>query len=77
MAANKPRPADLRVEAQTGVQTGVNEDKPHLAPLKVSRVLHAKRETVFKAWSNADHVRRWFCPETFTVPDAKVEMRVG
>ena len=47
------------------------------APLKLSRVLHARRETVFKAWSSADHVKRWFSPETYTVPDAKVEMRVG
>ena len=46
-------------------------------PLKLSRTFHAPRVTVFKAWSSADHVKRWFCPETFTVPDAKVEMRVG
>jgi uncharacterized protein YndB with AHSA1/START domain len=46
-------------------------------PLRLSRVFHARRETVFKAWSSADHVKRWFSPETFTVPDAKIEMRVG
>jgi uncharacterized protein YndB with AHSA1/START domain len=48
-----------------------------LAPLKLSRVFHARRETVFKAWSSAEHVKRWFAPEPCTVPDAKVEMRVG
>jgi uncharacterized protein YndB with AHSA1/START domain len=47
------------------------------APLRLSRVLHAPRETVFKAWSSADHVKRWFCPETYTIPDAKVQMHVG
>ena len=46
-------------------------------PLRLSRVLHARRETVFKAWSSADHVKRWFGPASFTVPDATVEMRVG
>ena len=46
-------------------------------PLKISRTFHAPRETVFKAWSSADHVKRWFSPETYTVSDAKVEMRVG
>jgi uncharacterized protein YndB with AHSA1/START domain len=46
-------------------------------PLRLSRVFHARRETVFKAWSTAEHVRRWFSPETFTVPDATVDMRVG
>jgi uncharacterized protein YndB with AHSA1/START domain len=46
-------------------------------PLRLSRVLHARRETVFKAWGSTDHVKRWFCPETFTVSDASVQMRVG
>ena len=46
-------------------------------PLRLSRVFHAPRETVFKAWSSADHVKRWFSPETFTVSDAKVQMHVG
>jgi uncharacterized protein YndB with AHSA1/START domain len=47
------------------------------APLRVSRVFSAPRETVFKAWSSADHIKRWFCPDTYSVPEAKVEMRVG
>ena len=46
-------------------------------PFRISRVFHARRETVFKAWSSADHVKRWFSPETYSVPDAKVEMHVG
>ena len=46
-------------------------------PLRLSRLLHARRETVFEAWSSGDHVKRWFAPDTFTVPDAKVEMHVG
>jgi uncharacterized protein YndB with AHSA1/START domain len=47
------------------------------APLRVSRVFSASRETLFKAWSSADHVKRWFCPNGYSVPEAKVEMRVG
>jgi uncharacterized protein YndB with AHSA1/START domain len=47
------------------------------APLRLSRVFHAPRETVFKAWSSADHVKRWFSPETYSVSDATVDMRVG
>jgi len=46
-------------------------------PLRLSRVFHARPETVFKAWSSADHVKRWFSPQTYSVSDAKVEMRVG
>ena len=48
-----------------------------LAPVRVSRTFAAPRETVFRAWSSADHVKRWFCPTGFTVPEARVEMRVG
>jgi uncharacterized protein YndB with AHSA1/START domain len=47
------------------------------APVRVSRTFSAPRETVFKAWSSADHVKRWFCPDGYSVPEAKVEMRVG
>jgi uncharacterized protein YndB with AHSA1/START domain len=46
-------------------------------PLRVSRVFSAPRETVFKAWSSAEHVKRWFCPKGYSVPEATVEMRVG
>ena len=46
-------------------------------PLRITRTFHARRETVFKAWSTADHVRNWFSPQTYSVADAEVEMRVG
>jgi uncharacterized protein YndB with AHSA1/START domain len=57
----------------------VNEDAAgrNPPPLKLSRVLRARPETVFKAWSAADHVKRWFSPQTYTVSDAKVDMHVG
>jgi uncharacterized protein YndB with AHSA1/START domain len=32
---------------------------------------------VFKAWTSAEHVKRWFAPETYAIPEARVEMRVG
>jgi uncharacterized protein YndB with AHSA1/START domain len=47
------------------------------APLRLSRVFHAPRETVFAAWGAAEHVRRWFSPAGYTAPDARVEMRAG
>ncbi len=46
-------------------------------PLRLSRVFHARRETVFRAWSSVDHVKRWFSPESYTIPDATVELRAG
>ena len=44
-------------------------------PVRISRTLHAPRELVFKAWSPADHVKRWFAPAGFTVPEANVGCR--
>jgi uncharacterized protein YndB with AHSA1/START domain len=61
-------------QAAEAQQAAVGQQPP---PLRLSRVLHARRETVFKAWSSGDHLKRWFAPDTFTVPDAKVEMHVG
>jgi len=46
-------------------------------PLRISRLLHAKRETVFRAWSSAEHVKNWFAPAHFTVPQAEVDLRPG
>ena len=54
-----------------------NADAHQPPPLRISRTFHAPRTSVFAAWSTADRVKRWFSPETYTVSDAKVEMRVG
>lgn len=46
-------------------------------PLRLSRIFPAPRALVFAAWSAEEHVRRWFCPAGYTVPEARVEMRLG
>jgi uncharacterized protein YndB with AHSA1/START domain len=45
--------------------------------LVISRIFPASRELVFQAWSSAEHVKRWFCPSQYSVPEAQVEFRVG
>jgi uncharacterized protein YndB with AHSA1/START domain len=57
------------------IDSAVGKVEP--APLRVSRVFAAPRRTVFEAWSSADHIKRWFCPDGYSVPEATVEMRVG
>lgn len=56
-----------------------NENTPDAqpCPLVVSRTFPASRELVFQAWSSADHLKRWFCPAGYTVPQAQAEFRVG
>jgi uncharacterized protein YndB with AHSA1/START domain len=57
--------------------TKSKSDVEQPAPLRISRVFPASRALLFKAWSTADHVKRWFCPETYTIPEATVDLRVG
>jgi uncharacterized protein YndB with AHSA1/START domain len=46
-------------------------------PLKMSRLIHAPRASVFRAWTSAEAVREWFSPKHFSVPQARVEPHVG
>lgn len=46
-------------------------------PLIMSRLLNAPRHTVFRAWSDAAFVKRWFAPEGITIPEAVVELHGG
>jgi uncharacterized protein YndB with AHSA1/START domain len=46
-------------------------------PLVASRVFPVPRQLVFQAWSSAEHLKRWFCPACFTVPEAELDFRVG
>jgi len=43
----------------------------------IARTFAAPRDLVFRAWSSAEHVKRWFCPTGYTVPQAEVDFRVG
>jgi uncharacterized protein YndB with AHSA1/START domain len=47
------------------------------APLELSRLFAAPREMVFKAWSSAEHIQRWFSPADCAVPEAEIEFRAG
>lgn len=58
--------------------TARKTDTPqHGQRLTVSRAFNAPRDLVFKAWSSADHLKQWFCPQGFTVPACEVEFRAG
>jgi uncharacterized protein YndB with AHSA1/START domain len=45
----------------------------------ITRVFDAPRDLVFRAWTDPDHVARWFGPEGFDTPPETVtiDLRVG
>src|SRR5512138_1514786 len=45
--------------------------------LVVSRILDAPVEVVWKAWTEAEQVQRWWGPKDYTSPMCKIDLRVG
>jgi uncharacterized protein YndB with AHSA1/START domain len=43
----------------------------------ITRIFDAPRELVWKAWTDPDHLARWWGPKYFTSPAAKIDFRVG
>jgi uncharacterized protein YndB with AHSA1/START domain len=45
----------------------------------ITRIFDAPRDVVFRAWTDRDHVARWFGPDAFDTPRETVEidLRVG
>ncbi|HRN69961.1 MAG TPA: SRPBCC domain-containing protein [Candidatus Woesebacteria bacterium] len=43
----------------------------------ITRVFDAPRELVWKAWTEPEMIKKWWGPEGFTSPSAKVDLRVG
>jgi uncharacterized protein YndB with AHSA1/START domain len=45
--------------------------------LRLSRVIQADPDTVFRAWTEPAHLKQWSCPEGLTVAEVQVDLRVG
>ena len=43
----------------------------------ITRIFEAPRELVWKAWTDPEHVMRWWGPKDFTAPVIKIDFRVG
>jgi len=52
--------------------------KPDDATLIIKRVLNAKPELAFQAWTSPEHIQQWMRPEPgMVVPLASMDLRVG
>lgn len=47
------------------------------ADLVITRIFQAPRELVWKAWTDPEHVMRWWGPEGYTSPACRIDLRVG
>jgi uncharacterized protein YndB with AHSA1/START domain len=45
--------------------------------LVITRVFDAPRELVWKAWTDPEHLVRWWGPKGYTSPACKIDLRVG
>jgi uncharacterized protein YndB with AHSA1/START domain len=45
--------------------------------LVITRIFDAPCELVWKAWTDPEHVKRWWGPKIFSCPAAEVDLRVG
>ncbi|HTP00760.1 MAG TPA: SRPBCC domain-containing protein [Anaerolineales bacterium] len=43
----------------------------------ITRIIDAPVETVWKAWTEPEHLVRWWGPKSYTSPSCKVDLRVG
>jgi uncharacterized protein YndB with AHSA1/START domain len=46
-------------------------------PLTISRLFNAPPQTLFRAWSHAEYIKKWFCPEDCSLTAATVDFRLG
>jgi uncharacterized protein YndB with AHSA1/START domain len=45
--------------------------------VRIVRTIDARRDEVFRAWTEPDQIRRWWGPGEFTCPEAEVDLRPG
>ena len=45
--------------------------------LELTHVFDAPVDLVYRMWSEAEHMRRWGCPEGFSVVYSEIDFRVG
>ncbi|MBI2422364.1 MAG: SRPBCC family protein [Candidatus Hydrogenedentes bacterium] len=55
---------------------------PHFEPdpkldLVLERVIDVPRELVWRAWTEPEHLKVWFCPKPWSVTDCEIDLRPG
>ena len=45
--------------------------------LRIERTLDAPRDLVWKAWTDPEHIKRWWAPRPYQTPECEIELRPG
>ena len=45
--------------------------------LVLERTLNAPRDLVWKAWTNPEHLKRWFAPRPYEISEIEMDLRPG
>jgi uncharacterized protein YndB with AHSA1/START domain len=62
------------VESQASTLTVTT---PSEREILMTREFNAPRALVFEAWTNPEHVAKWFAPRPFTLPVCEIDLRPG
>jgi uncharacterized protein YndB with AHSA1/START domain len=54
-----------------------NVDSSLTRELVITRVFDAPRSLVFKAWTQPEHMMRWWGPKGYTTPTCEMDVRAG
>ena len=55
----------------------MSDNTTYTEDVVVKRIIDAPVELVWKAWTEPEHVMRWWGPKHFTSPSCKIDLRVG
>src|SRR3569833_2220044 len=67
-------PAVLGPDADNKLEIAMTQENNELV---LDRLLDAPRDKVFRCWTDPELIKQWFAPKPYTVPEAKVDLRVG
>ena len=68
---------DARTQPASGENACVQPPIPENRHLELVRVIDAPPEKLFRAWTEPELMKKWFCPRPWTTPHIETDARTG